>query len=167
LSVEEGLVYSWRKAEWTGNATLTNPELNAALGMKTGELANTLKIDKGLMSVEEAYKRNGHLAPKLKGTPKLDDPSRSVTYQIEVQEGPQYRMGILKITGLSESTTNRLLVRWKLKSREIYDASYLKEFLKTEMVLDASEFESSPKNTSSEIKLNPEKLTVDVTISVK
>ena len=167
LPVEEGPIYSWSKAEWTGNATLTNPELNAALRLKAGELANTLQIDKGLVSVEEAYKKNGHLAPTLKGTPKIDDASRSVTYEIEVREGPQYRMGILKITGLSESTTNRLLVRWKLKSREVYDASYLKEFLKTEMVLDASENESPPKSISSEIKLNPDRLTVDVSISVK
>ncbi|MCM3901835.1 MAG: hypothetical protein ND866_09030 [Pyrinomonadaceae bacterium] len=167
LPVEEGPIYSWGKAEWAGNATLTNPELEAALGMKTGELANVLKIDKGLASTEQAYGRKGHLFPRLKGTPVFEDGSLSVTYRIEIKEGPQYRMGTLTINGLSESTTNRLLVRWKLKSREVYDASYLKEFLKTEMVLDVNEMGSPPRKISPEVKLDREKFIVDVIISVK
>lgn len=167
LPVEEGPIYSWGKAEWVGNTDLTNPELEAALQMKTGEIANASKIEKRLGFVEQAFGRKGHLAPRLKATPVFDDGSRSVTYKIEIQEGPQYRMGTLKIDGLSESTTNRLLVRWKLKSREVYDTFYLKEFLKQEMTLDASELGSPPKTISSEIKVDREKLIVDVTISLK
>lgn len=167
LPVEEGPIYTWRKAEWIGNTDLTNPELEAALEMKSGEIANASKIDKRLGFVEQAFGRKGHLSPKLKATPVFDDGSRSVTYKIEIQEGPQYRMGTLKINGLSESTTNRLLVRWKLKSRDVYDTFYLKEFLKQEMTLDPSEPDSPPKTISSEIKVDREKLIVDVTISVK
>ena len=167
LPVEEGPVYSWARAQWIGNATLTNPELDAALGMKTGEVANTFKIDKRLGSIEQAYGRKGHLFPKLEATPVFEDASQSVTYRIEVKEGPQYRMGTLRINNLSESTTNRLLVRWKLKSRDVYDASYLKDFLKTEMALDATEIGSPPKTITTDVKLDREKFTVDVTISLK
>jgi outer membrane protein assembly factor BamA len=167
VPVEEGPIYSWGKAEWAGNTALSNPELAAALGMKPDELANGLKIDKGIESVRVAYGTKGHLDASLKATPVFEAGSRSVTYGIEVNEGPQYRMGLLKIVGLSEGTTNRLLARWKLKSRDVYDAGYLKEFLTKEMVLDETEIGASPKKVESEIKVDRAKFTVDVTISVK
>ncbi|MBA2524658.1 MAG: hypothetical protein H0V18_02585 [Pyrinomonadaceae bacterium] len=167
LPIEEGSVYSWGKAEWAGNAVLSNPELGAALGMKAGELANGLKIDKGLASIQEAYGRKGHLASRLKTTPVFEDASRLVTYQIEVKEGSQYRMGTLTITGFSESTINRLKSKWKLQPGDVYDASYLKEFMKKEMVLDARETGAPPKSISTELKPDRQKLTVDVTISLK
>jgi outer membrane protein assembly factor BamA len=167
VPVDEGPVYAWGKAEWAGNTALSNPELAAALGMKPDELANGLKIDKGIESVRVAYGTKGHLDASLKATPVFADGSLSVTYRIEVKEGPQYRMGLLKIAGLSESTTNRLLVRWKLKSRDAYDTSYLKEFLTKEMVLDESEVGAPPKKVETDVKVDREKFLVDVTISVK
>ncbi len=167
LPIEEGLVYSWGKAEWAGNTALSNPELGAALGMKAGELANGLRIDKGLASIQEPYGRKGYLAARLNTAPVFEDASRSVTYQIEVTEGSQYRMGILTVTGFSESTINRLKSKWKLQPGDVYDASYLNEFMRKEMVLDAREIGSPPKNINTEIKPDRQKLSVDVTITLK
>jgi outer membrane protein assembly factor BamA len=167
VPIEEGAVYSWGKAEWTGNTVLPNPELEAALGMKTSEVANGLKIDKGLMSIQEAYGRKGYLAARLNPSPVFEDANQNVTYQIAIKEGSQYRMGILTITGFSENTTNRLKSKWKLQLGDVYDASYLKEFMKKEMVLDAREIGSPPKSISTEIKPDRHKLTVDLTISLK
>ena len=61
-------------------------------------------------------------------------------------------MGMLTITGLSESTINRLKGKWKLQPGDVYDASYLTEFMKKELVPDARETGSGPKSISTEIK---------------
>lgn len=167
LPVEEGGVYSWSTAEWTGNTALSNRELEATLGMKSGEVANGLKIDKGLASVKEAYGVKGYLAVQLKTQQAFEESSLVVTYQIEVKDGPQYRMGTLTITGFSESTIKRFKSKWKLQPGDIYDASYLKEFLKKEMVLDASEIGSPPKRIGTEIKPDRQRLSVDVAINFK
>ena len=167
LPVEEGSVYSWEKAEWSGNTALSVQELDAALGMKTGELANGLKIDKGLGSINEAYGRKGYLAAKVKRIPVFEGANQRVTYRVDINEGPQYRMGMLTISGLPESAINRLKGRWKLQPGDVYDASYLKEFMKKEMVLDASEVGFPPKKLSTEIKPDRKKLTVDVVINFK
>ncbi len=76
-------------------------------------------------------------------------------------------MGMLTLIGLSESTINRLKSRWKLQPGDVYDVSYLKEFMKKEMVLDASEIGSPPKRISTEIKPDRQNLTVDVIINFK
>ncbi|MBA3805688.1 MAG: hypothetical protein H0X14_08270, partial [Acidobacteria bacterium] len=154
-------------AEWTGNTTLSISELEAALGMKSGEIANGLKIDKGLEFIQEVYGKKGYLMARLNTTPVLEDASRRATYQIAIKEGSQYHMGMLTLIGLSESTINRLKSRWKLQPGDVYDDSYLKEFMKKEMVLDASEIGSPPKRISTEIKPDRQNLTVDVIINFK
>jgi outer membrane protein insertion porin family len=166
VGVEEGLVYSWDKAEWSGNAALTAAELEAALGMKAGELANGLKIDKGINSVLRAYGSKGYLTARVRPTPSFEDTNRRVSFRMEIKEGPQYRMGALTITGLSESTTNRLRGRWKLQPGDVYDDSYLDEFLKLVLTPDMLGGDR-PKKIDSKPKLNDEKLTVDVTIDFK
>jgi outer membrane protein assembly factor BamA len=165
LPIEEGPAYSWGKAEWAGNAALSNPELEAALRMKAGELANGLKIDKSLLSVQEAYGKNGYLDAMLKATPVFEDAGRTVTYQVEIKEGPQYHMGMLTITGLSESTITRLKSVWKLQPGSVYDDSYLKEFIKKELALETGEIGS--KTITTDLKINRQKFIVDVTIGLK
>src|SRR5258707_11154591 len=48
IPVDEGVVYSWDTAEWSGNQALTKEDLAAALAMTSGEVADGVKIDKGL-----------------------------------------------------------------------------------------------------------------------
>ncbi len=167
VPVQEGLLYSWGKAEWSGNAALSNPELERALKMKNGELANGLKIDKGLVSVQGAYGKQGYLTARLKSTPVFEDATQSVTYQIEIEEGPQYHMGMLTITGLSEDRTNELKRKWKLQPGSVYDDSYIHQFIKKDFVLDASELGSPPKSITTDFKFDRRKFIVDVIISLR
>lgn len=173
LPVEEGAAYVWKKAEWTGNTALTPAELDAALGMRERELANGLKIDKGLDGVRKAYSRKGYLAPRLTPAPEFDDASRSVLYRFNVDEGAQYRMGELIINGLSEKDTNNLRTRWRLLSREVYDAGYLGEFLRLNFREFLKDVMSSEGRSLGSLKIDSaerpdrEKLTVDVIIDIK
>lgn len=166
VPVEEGLAYDWDKAEWGGNEALSAAELDAALGMKAGEPANGLKIDKGIKSVVDAYATRGYLTARVKPVPSFEDAGKRVTYRMEVTEGPQYRMGQLNITGLSESASNRLRGKWTLLSREVYDDSYPGRFLKSAITPDLfNEGEAPPKGVKTVVKPDREKLTVDVTIN--
>jgi outer membrane protein insertion porin family len=166
IGVEEGPIYSWDRAEWSGNAALTTAELEARLGMKAGELANGLKIDKGINSVLRAYGSKGYLKAQVKPTPAFEDTNRRVSFRMEIKEGPQYRMGTLTITGLSASTTNRLIGRWKLQPGDVYDDSYLDDFMKIVRSPDMLGGDR-PTKIDSKLKLNDGTLTADVTIDFK
>ncbi|MBA3714668.1 MAG: hypothetical protein H0W76_19790 [Pyrinomonadaceae bacterium] len=172
VPVEEGAAYLWDGAEWAGSQTLTAPELDAALGMKRGDVANGVKIESGLDSVRKAYGRKGHLAARLRYAPDFDDATRRVVYRFDLNEGPLYRMGLLSIDGLSEADANNLRTRWRLLPREPYDASYIDEFIKNEVrdflksVQSEGRSLGSPKITSA-VKPDHEKLTVDVAITFK
>jgi len=143
--------------------------------MKSGERANGLKIDAGMMSVQKLYGKKGFLTARLANEPVFDDAIKRVAYRISVTEGPQYRMGTLTITGLSESEANRLKEKWKLRQGEIFDASYLEEFGKKgireylENAFREGRIQpgSRPSNIQSSIKPNKQTLIVDVVFEFK
>jgi outer membrane protein insertion porin family len=164
IPVEEGPVYLWEKAEWAGNEALLANDLNAALGMKNGDVANGVKIDKGLLEVSRRYGHTGHLDAKVDAEPELNDSASRLSYKIIVKEGPQYKMGKLTIKGLDEEDANSLQERWKLRNGEVFDTSYTDRFFRTDArepmakIMSARQAQRKPppeiKFTRNELNMN-------------
>jgi outer membrane protein assembly factor BamA len=165
VPVEEGAAYSWEQAVWSGNVALTAAELDAALGMKTGEIADGLKINKALREVREAYGRKGYIFLSLRPKQEFADETRRVTYGFNIKEGPQFRMGTLVVNGLAAADANRLKEKWALRPGDIYNASYVDEFLKKNLMIVARPGTMQKLETSA--KPDRQKLTVDVTLDFK
>jgi outer membrane protein assembly factor BamA len=130
IPVDEGYIYKWNKAEWTGNSALTTQELDALLGMQTGQPANGVKVDHASRDIKKAYGRKGFLLLKVVSAPEFDEQAQSVVYKMDVVEGPQFRMGRLIVKGFTEAETNQINAKWGLKTGEIFDEGYLEEFSK-------------------------------------
>jgi outer membrane protein assembly factor BamA len=174
IPVKEGAVYSWAPAEWSGNQVLSAKELDEALGMKPGEVANGTKFDKGLHEVQQAYGTRGHIQARMKPIPEYDDAGPKVTFKIAVDEGPQYRMGTVEFKGLAADDAATLGKKWGLKSGEIYDQSYASRFLRQDareiISRIAKERQSQGKplpNISTQEVPNRETLIVNLVIEVK
>ena len=131
IPVNEGPIYSWGKAEWSGNQVLSAQQLDDVLGMKPGEVANGKKFDRGLSEVRKAYGKSGHIEAHTKPTPEFDDTGPRVKFKIAVDEGPQYRMGTIEFKGFSVEDAARLSKNWDLKSGEVYDQSHGDRFIRT------------------------------------
>jgi outer membrane protein assembly factor BamA len=132
IPVDEGPIYLWNKAEWTGNEVLTAIQLDATLAMKEGELANGTKFDKGLRDLTKRYGLTGYLDINFDPKPEFDDATRRLTAKIGVSEGPQYHMGKLTIKGVELTDISALEQRWKLKRGDVFDMSYSEQFLRTD-----------------------------------
>jgi outer membrane protein assembly factor BamA len=174
IPVDEGAVYSWSSPEWSGHQRLSADELNAALGMKNGEVANGKKFDKGVREVEKAYGKHGHIQAHLSSVPEFDDAAQRVTFKIAVSEGPQYRMGTVEFQGVSESQATALKEKWKLKSGEIFDQSYINRFFTEDAAMFLSrifEERGLTKKTSAPVdiryNINRQALIVNLVIEVK
>ncbi len=166
LQINEGYIYTWEQAHWSGNAALSAQELSAALGMKAGERADGSKIDKGWRLISEAYGKKGYIEARVKGTPEFDDANRRVSYNYSVTEGPLYRMGALEINGLPEALTQRLKDSWKLQPSDVFDASYYETFMKKAMMeIGAAGLRLS--ETNVQFKPNRDNLTVNVIVNIK
>jgi len=129
LPVEEGPVYSWAGAAWSGNAAVPAAELDAALAMRAGEVADASRIERQLREVRKSYGRRGYLAMRWRERREFDDAARRVTSRFDVTEGPQYRMGDLVIAGLPDAEAERMRAEWKLRPGEVFDVTYVEGFL--------------------------------------
>ena len=170
IPVEEGPIYLWEKTEWTGNETSSASDLDAALGMKKGDVANSVKIEKGILQVSRRYGHTGHLDVKVSAEPQLNDSTNRLSYRMVVKEGPQYKMGKLTIKGLEEEDANSLEQRWKLRNGEVFDTSYADRFFR----IDAREqmekimaARQAQRKGPPEIKFTPNQLNLNADVIIE
>jgi outer membrane protein assembly factor BamA len=170
IPVDEGVVYAWEAADWTGNQALTKEDLTTALGMKTGELADGLKIDTGLKEVRKAFGRRGYVGASFKESIEFDDATRRVSYRFAVSEGQRYFMGNLIVNGLPAAEVERLKAKWTLGANAVFDESYLDEFRQSglrEFMTGLMQRTGTRARLEVEMKPNASRQTVDVIFTFK
>ncbi len=170
IPVDEGVVYSWGATEWSGNQVLTNEDLTAALGMTAGEVADGVKIDKGLKNVRKAYGHRGYLAAAVKESTEFDDSTKRVSYRFLISEGARYFMGNLIVSGLPAEEVERLKAKWTLGVNAVFDESYIDDFRQhglREFMTGLTQRTGSRAKVEIEIKPNSQRQTVDVIIGFK
>ena len=173
IPVDEGAIYKWNKAEWTGNAAFSAQELDPLLGMQTGQPANGVRLDQASRDIQKAYGRKGFLSVKVRSVPEFDEQAQSVVYKMGVVEGPQFRMGRFTTRGFSETETSKLQQQWGLKTGEVFDAGYADEFAKKGLLdimrinyLQRGAQGKPAPNIKWEYKPDNKTLTVDVTLTM-
>jgi outer membrane protein assembly factor BamA len=164
LSVEEGPEFYWEKAEWTGNRVFTSEELDRLLGMKAKEVANQEKIDAGLTAVKRAYDTRGFIEAAVKPKEILDDTARLTTYNVAVDEGAQFHLGVVHFEGLPEVASKELIKSWQLKPGGIYDASYPSTFVSKVAIGKLKEL--GIQKTSATVNSKPEKQKASVDLNI-
>jgi outer membrane protein insertion porin family len=164
LSVEEGSIFYWEKAEWTGNRIFTSEELNRLLGMKPKEVANQEKIDAGLTAIKRAYDTRGFIEAAVKPKEILDDTARLTTYDVAVDEGAQFHLGVVHFEGLPEVASKELIKSWQLKPGDVYDASYPGAFVSKVAIGKLKEL--GIEKTSATVSPKPEKQKASVDLNI-
>lgn len=174
IPVDEGPIYLWDKTEWIGNEAMSATALDEALGFQTGEVLQGSKLDKGLLALRRAYGRIGRLDMTLKPTPTFHDAGARASFKIEIKEGPRYTMGTLSTKGLDEESAQMIQDTWKLRRSEVFDASYIDQFLRVDgrealrrLSIRWQEVGKSMPRVEQTIKKNEQSLTADVTLEFK
>jgi len=173
IPVDEGLVYKWEKADWSGVSALTAQELNAVIDMPQGKPANGIKFDKSSKQIQSAYGRKGYLRAIVRSVPEFDDNNQTLTVKMDVREGPQFRMGRLITKGFPDSLGKSLQDRWGLKTGDIYDSSYREQFFEKQMAeimrsmfMERRAQGKPAPRTKWELDINRTALTVDVILEL-
>lgn len=130
IPIVPGPVYSWKGASWQGNTALPSADLDAALELKPGDVADGMKIESQWQEIEKEYGKRGYIDMKLEAQPQFDDASHQVSYRVKISEGAQYRMGQMVITGLSLEGEKRLREAWQIAPGEVFDNGYYELHMK-------------------------------------
>jgi len=130
IPIQPGPVYLWKGVSWQGNLALQSPDLDKAVDIKPGDVADGMKIEALWRKIESEYGRRGYLDMKLTTEPLFDDTAHQISYRVSISEGQQYRMGDMVITGLSVDAEKRLRQAWQIAPGQIFDNGYYELHLK-------------------------------------
>jgi outer membrane protein insertion porin family len=131
IPIEPGPTYIWNGITWKGNYTIPPDALDDLLKLKTDDLADGMKIEGGLQAVRDLYSERGYLDAKVDAVPKFDDAAKHVSYSVTVDEGPQYHMGNLVLTGLSLDGEKRIRSAWRIAPGAVFDKNAYDQFVDT------------------------------------
>ena len=129
IPIEPGPVFRLSGATWTGNAAIDDAALSRLVAVKAGDVADGMRLDAGWQQIELEYGHRGYLDAKVTPVPQFADANGTVAYNVKIEEGPQYRMGELVITGLSVDSERALRNAWRLAPGQIFDKTYLDSML--------------------------------------
>ncbi len=136
--VSEGGRYRLSTIDFTGNHALSSQELRANFPIKTGDVFTKHKIARGLEMMGPVARSQGFLDFTAIADTSFDSAS-TVNLNIKVDEGRQYRMDKLEITGPPE-VAEKLQAGWELEPGAVFDASYVKTFLEKNSSLVPTDF---------------------------
>src|SRR5260370_33772582 len=88
-----------------------------------------MRLAAGWQQVELEYGPRGYLDAKVAPLPEFEDANGTVAYNVRIEEGPQYRMGQLVITGLSVDAERELRNNWRLAPGQVFDKTFLDSML--------------------------------------
>ena len=129
FQVTPGIQYRLVRCDWSGNKTIPSDALDSFLHAKPGQTANTVQLENDLSAVRELYGSRGYILATIKGDAEFDDVAGTVAFHLVVNEGNVFHMGELEFRGIDNNLTARLRAAWKLRPGDVYDATYLKQFL--------------------------------------
>lgn len=165
MGINEGIAYNWEKPTWTGDLTSPTEELDQILGLKSGDLADGVKIEKGLKTIREQMGKRGFMEAQTKTAQDFDDLANKVRYSIEIVSGPQYHMGTVAFKGLPEDAVKRLQSKWRLRTGDIFDLSYANNFLKNDARDEIARIRPTQVTTATAV--DRQRLTIDITFEFK
>ena len=157
--VVPGQQYKLKGIEWSGNKEFSTDVLQKMVRASVGQPANTVRLSDNLKDIQKLYGSRGYVAAAIKADADFDDAAGTVVLRLNVNEGPVYHMGELSIRGLDNTLEAKLRNLWKIRSGEVYNSTYLSEYLpEAHKLLTAS----LDWDVSSHVTANVRDKTVDV-----
>jgi outer membrane protein assembly factor BamA len=127
--VTPGLQYKIKALQWSGNRVFPSDVLRKMVRAQPGDVANTVRIGDNLKDIEKLYGSKGYVTATIKTDAEFDDAASMAVIHLEVIEGYEYHMGELEFRGLDNSLTAKLRNAWKLRPGDVYNSTYLSEYL--------------------------------------
>jgi outer membrane protein insertion porin family len=129
VPVITGPKYQFAGVTWSGIAAFNEFALTSMIPIAPGTVADGNKFQGAIQNIIQHYAHAGYLDTQVEPQPQFDDAGAKVSYVMKVNEGPQYKMGNLVITGLSLDGERKLKAAWTLAQGVPFDQDYFDAFV--------------------------------------
>jgi outer membrane protein assembly factor BamA len=131
--ISDGLRYKLAEITFVENHAFSSERLRQQFPLRRDDLFSRGKVASGLQSLRKLYGTEGFL--DWAAIPDATFASNgTANLNISLQEGPQYHMRKLDIVANEEASV-RLRAEWKLAEGEVYDHTYIDQYLDVNRVL--------------------------------
>ena len=102
LCIREGQQYRLKQIDFENNEAIPSTQLRQAFDIKDGDVADHEKLDRGTRAMADLYAKAGYMqiAPVVKTS--FNHEARTLTWHVDVQEGPQFTVAGLTPEGSRE-----------------------------------------------------------------
>ncbi len=168
VPIEEGEQYRLASIIFKGNKAVSNTKaLRGLFPIKDGDIYNRQKIVKGLENLKNAYGSQGYINFTSIPTPTFDDQKKTVTFEVDVDEGKQFYVRRIEFEG--NTTTRDKVIRRELLLEEgqRYNEQYWKLSLQRLNQLGFFDQIKPDDPSTTERHLNEKEGTVDLTLKLR
>lgn len=121
ITADRGEPYFFSDLSFTGNTLFTDEEIQSQFSFVKGDHYSPEEIRETIKRISEVYGRRGYIDAVVDYEPRLDCESRSYSIDFLIEEGEQYRVGLVKVFGNMTTQTNVILHETLLIPGEIFN----------------------------------------------
>jgi outer membrane protein insertion porin family len=146
VQVDEGRQYRLQNVSFRGNRSLTNVNvLRNLFPIKDGEVLHPAAIGKGLDDLRRAYREFGYINATFVPNVELHEDRKSVSLNIDIDEGKQFYVSQIDIVGLDESAFQNVTKDLLVEPGTIYNERLVNFFLQGHASLIPADGSSEPR----------------------
>ncbi|MDG1842932.1 MAG: outer membrane protein assembly factor BamA [Nitrospinaceae bacterium] len=126
IPIDEGLQYRVGKVTSQEDDIVTEDEVLKALKMKMRDVYSISKLRTGVMNIGDLYSERGYAYADVNPITKINESSRTVDVNIEVDRGRKVYVGEITVIGNTRTLDNVIRREFRLKEGELFDSVKLK-----------------------------------------
>jgi outer membrane protein assembly factor BamA len=129
ITVDPGRVYRVAAIHLPDGAPLTQDDIAKIIADRPGAPTEGVRIRTVWARLSAGYKAQGRLDCKITPHPQFDDAAGTVSYNVDVDPGPVYHLGLVKFDNVSDEMRALLTHYWQMMPGDVFDESYVSQFI--------------------------------------
>ncbi|MGZ3633824.1 MAG: outer membrane protein assembly factor BamA [Parachlamydiaceae bacterium] len=126
IHANRGELYTVREIEFTGNTLFSDEQVRREFTFDVGSAYSPEAIRETIGKISDLYGRRGYIDASVDFDPSLDIDTRAYSIHMIIEEGKQYRVGMIKVFGNTTTQTSIILHESLLIPGEIFNIERLK-----------------------------------------
>ncbi|MCB1084891.1 MAG: outer membrane protein assembly factor BamA [Chlamydiia bacterium] len=152
----KGELFHFGTIDISGNELLTKEQIENAMTLKEGSTFSPDELRESIQNIKDLYGKDGYIETDIHYTLKLSRSEPVYNVDLQVSEGEQFKIGLIRVLGNNSTNKNVILRESLLVPGEVFDSRRLKY---TQMRLEAMGYFKSvnvyPVKTSEDQELGP------------
>jgi len=126
ITADKGEKYQFGEISIQGNEIISTEELECLIGIREGQTFSPSRLQNAINSVRDLYGNRGYIDAYVEFEPTLDMENPIYDIDFVIEEGEQYRVGLIRVLGNITTNTNVILHECLLTPGETFNLAKMK-----------------------------------------